>query len=250
MSENLICPDCGHENPAGSTSCGRCNFPLGPAAPPAGGASGTRPAGPPGLPPRPLRRRPRPRPQPYQALTLWLMFGVVAAASLIYVGFTAFQKSNTVAVEGASTGQQRTADSLRAVVASDSNSVAARIALGNVLYDTANWPEAIVQYRAAIRRDSTRATALVDLGVCYFNLGDSPQAESLFLLALERDPRLTQALFNLGIVYENREEYGKALQYLHRAMQASPADSGLHTALLAAMQRVMEKTGEKPRPLP
>jgi hypothetical protein len=41
--------------------------------------------------------------------------------------------------------------------------------LADLFYDTANWSEAIVQYRAVIRRDSL-ATAMVDLGVCYHNL--------------------------------------------------------------------------------
>ena len=66
-------------------------------------------------------------------------------------------------------------------------------------------------------------TTIVDMGVCYYNLSDVPTAETLFTQALELDPRQPVALFNLGIVAESRGEPQKALEYFHRAMQASPA---------------------------
>ncbi|MGH7742279.1 MAG: hypothetical protein ACRENS_09685, partial [Candidatus Eiseniibacteriota bacterium] len=59
MSKTIICPDCGHENPVGSTSCERCNFPfVAEGAPGAGAAASAAPppalkAVPPASPPTP-----------------------------------------------------------------------------------------------------------------------------------------------------------------------------------------------------
>ena len=125
----------------------------------------------------------------------------------------------------------------------------ARVGLGDVLFDTANWPEAIVQYRSAIHQDSTRVAALVDLGVCYYNLGNAAEAERLFQLALARDPHQPRALFNLGIVSEGRSDYEAALQYFHRALQSSPPED-MQQPITEGMQRVMKKLGKAAPPLP
>src|SRR6266567_6975529 len=105
MPDLLRCPDCGHENPAGSTSCEACNFPLAGApgaesgAPPArrddaAGASRATPAGGPQgatavpRPPRSIRPR-RPRPASNQALALWLTFGTLCALIVVAIAIKA-----------------------------------------------------------------------------------------------------------------------------------------------------------------
>jgi len=279
MNESVRCPDCGHVNPAGSTSCEVCNFPLTDepfAAPPAAetqaaeshpaggtavaagsatahagdaGSEGvTSPAG--AYIPTPLRRpMRRPRPPSNQALSLWLMFGFIAAAAVTYIAIKANLDRASQPVEGSSDDQQKRADVFRAALAKDSTNIDARIGLGNVLYDTGNWSEAIVQYRSAVRQDSSRATTLVDLGVCYYNLGDAGDAEDLFVLALQRDPHQPIALFNLGIVSEKRSDYANALKYFHRALESGPPEE-MKQALIEAMGRVQKATGKTAPPLP
>jgi tetratricopeptide (TPR) repeat protein len=259
-------------NPAGRSSCERCNFPLVPeaaATPPAGPAPTPPPADPPReaapsaslapasppssspflLPPRPPTRRQRPGAMPAQALSIWLLFAVVTAGALIYTGVKVNLDRARQPVEGSSDDQQKRADDLRQALERDSTNVDARVALGNLLYDTGNWPEAIIQYRAVLRRDSTRTGVLVDLGVCYYNLGQGDEAEKLFRLAVQRDPHQPVALFNLGIVSERRSEFDIALQFYHRALESGPPDE-MKPILVSAMQRVQEKTGRTPKPLP
>jgi predicted Zn-dependent protease len=262
MSETLHCPDCGHENPAGSKSCSNCNFPLTPLEPAPRAASAAAPEPPrvapdaggaaPAEVPKPYRMlRPR-RPRPTDsglALSLWLMFGVIAAAAVIFVGVRANVERAQKPIEGAHEDQQKRADALRDSLATDSTNVSAHVGLGDVLYDTGNWSEAIVQYRAALARDSSRATTIVDLGVCYYNLGDVRHAEELFQAALRRDPHQAVALFNLGIVYERREDYNEALRYFHRAMESDPPE-GMKQPLVDAMMTVQKKLGIKAPPLP
>jgi cytochrome c-type biogenesis protein CcmH/NrfG len=234
----------------GRTSCAVCQFPLENEAggvgrstsPAAGGGS---------VPPplvRPLRAR-RPRPASNQALSLWLVFGTLAALVVIYIAFKANYDRSARPVEGSSEAQQARADSVLRVLAKDSTNVAARVRLGDILYDTGNWSDAMVQYRAALRLDSSLVPTLVDLGVCYYNLGDPERAEQHFVAALARDPHQPVALFNLGIVCERRKDLHAALQYFHRALQSGPPDD-MHQPLIEAMTRVQEKAGAKPPPLP
>lgn len=280
MSDTVRCPDCGHENPPGSRTCEACNYPLvegaapppppatagppetpAPVAPPpesavpvgAGAASAGTPeapgsGGPPIVIPRPMRRR-RPRPAANQALSLWLLFGVFMAGVLLFYAFTGFQKSNAPPIEGSTAEQQKEADRLRAAIDRDSTDVASRIALADILYDTANWSEAIVHYRAAVRMDSSQTNALVDLGVSYYNLSLPDEAARHFELALKRDPHHPFALFNLGIISERREDWSAALGFYHRAAQSSPPEAMLQP-LQTAMERVQQKSGRTAPPLP
>jgi hypothetical protein len=264
MSDTIRCPDCGHENPRGRAECEACGFPLemeaadlsgrvtdtpetAPGSEPAAGSAPQPPAGAPYLP-RPIRRPPRPRPNA-QAATLWLIFGSFCAIVVIGVAIKANVDRATQPIEGSSPVQQASADSVVALIERDSTNVQARVQLGDILYDTANWSDAIVQYRAAIRMDSSLTPSIVDLGVCYYNLGASEDAERHFLLAIARDPHQPVALFNLGVVYEGRKEYKRALDLFHRSLNSGPPDQ-MKQAIVAAMERIEQEQGLKAPPLP
>jgi tetratricopeptide (TPR) repeat protein len=248
MIESVRCPDCGRENPPGAETCRHCGFPLErQTAAPAPAGTQTQGESPLVLPP-PRPRRPRRRGTP-QTLSLWLVFGSVMALVVLYVGIKANVDRARAPVEGSSRTQQARADSLLDLLEKDSTNVQARVRLGDVLYDTGNWSEAIVHYRAAVRRDSSLATALVDLGVCYYNLGHFDQAEEHFRLALAREPRQPVALYNLGIVHESREDYRTALEYFHRSLNTDPPEA-MKQELMEAMTRVQNKAGIQPPPLP
>jgi hypothetical protein len=269
MPDTLRCPDCGRDNPAGAESCEHCGFPLREAAPVPSAPS--TPAGPPpeappppAAPPsaaassgpavdrslmRPFRPR-RPRPQGSTiALQLWLVFGTFCALVVIGIAFQANIERARQPVEGSSAAQQQEAGQLQERLEKDSTDVEARVRLGDIYYDTGNWPDAIVQYRAAARMDSTLSNVLVDLGVAYYNLGSGAEAERHFLLALKRDPHHPVALFNLGIVNEARNEPKAALEFYHRALQSNPPDK-MREPLLEAMGRVQAKLGSTAPPLP
>jgi tetratricopeptide (TPR) repeat protein len=255
MPDTVRCPDCGTDNPAGSASCSACNFPLRPEAPASRpGPAPAAPAAPETTPVvirrmRPIRPR-RPMHADRTTLWLWLLFGTFCAGVVVVVAIQGYTRNNTPpVVEGSSPEQQKTADQLRATLERDSTNIEAHIELANLLYDTANWPEAIVHYRAALNRDSTRVTAMVDLGVCYFNLSATSEAERLFQLALTREPNQPIALFNLGIVSQQRGDHKAALSYFHRALVSGPPEQ-MKSALMDAMKRSYDATGIKAQPLP
>jgi tetratricopeptide (TPR) repeat protein len=255
MTDSIRCPDCGRENPAGATICVHCNHPLTEdhhvtaAGLERKASSSAAPVEAPIIIRRPIRPR-RPRPAGSQeALQLWLIFGTVAAVALIWVAFQAAREHTVPQVAGSTAEQQKRAEALYAELARDSTSADTHQQLADVLYDTANWPDAIVHYRAALNRDSTRVTAMVDLGVCYYNLSDAEDAERLFNLALARDPNQSVALFNLGIVHEGRGETDQALAYYHRAMQSNPPES-MKQPLMERMDALFKRTGKTAPALP
>lgn len=243
------CPDCGYENPAGAESCESCNFPL--AGGPAPDPGATTPKNPDATPAEPapviappprLERLREKRKRQDPSMTLWLAVGAIGAIALLFIAVQGFQDSNFPQVEGARPEQQQRADEVRALIQQDSTNVAARVALGDVLYDTGNWPDAIVEYRAALRMDSTRVEALVDLGVCYYNLGLSEEAKRHFELALAKDPQQTVALFNMGIVYERRGDPRTALDFYQRSLATNPPES-MRQPIEQAIERTRQATG-------
>jgi tetratricopeptide (TPR) repeat protein len=245
MSDAVRCPDCGHENPAGSASCSHCNFPF---HEPASDSGPPDAAGPEIIIPRPVRRQ-RPRPVANaNTLFLWMFLGVVTAAFLVWQAVDGARKNNAVPVQGASADQQRAIDSLRAVIRRDSTNVDATIECANLLYDTANWAEAAACYAHAIARDSARVMAIVDMGVCWYNQGEMARAEQLFHLALAREPGQPVALFNLGVVNEHAGENETALKYFHRALEAGPVEE-MKQQIVQHMQQILAKTGRKAPPL-
>ena len=252
MSENTTCPGCGTQNPAGADACAQCNFPLSHAAPPAAPppakpVAESKPFDPGPRPVRPRRSRPDAM-QPVQ-MQLWLAVGVAIVGGIIYFAAQGFRQTNVpTPVPGAAPEQLQRAELARKVLAKDSTNLAAQIELGNVLYDTANWSEAIIHYKSAARLDPQRSTTIVDLGVCYYNLGQFAAAESLFTHALTLDPNQVVALFNLGIVSESQEHFKEAQEYYHRAMQLNPPEP-MKQSLMEHLQTVMQKTGTSPPPL-
>jgi len=257
MTHESRCPSCGHANEAAAAICSNCNFPLrdGPPAPPpaeaqdAPPAAAVHPPGTKGAPAAEMRRirpvRPRRPGGADQALQTQLIVGLGGAAvvmAILWVAWQGFHKNNAppAPVEGANPEQMQAANLARAQLARDSTNVNAQIALANVLYDTANWTEAIVHYKSALRLDPTRVTTVVDMGVCYYNLSDAKTAETLFTEALKMDPRQPVALFNLGIVSESRGEASAALDYFQRALKSNPPP-GMEQALNESITRINAK---------
>ncbi len=253
MNQTIRCPDCGFENPAGAESCAQCNHPLGEARVPAGGpGAGPRGASA-GMPPirRHLIRSRRPRTRDaQQAAQLWLIFGTIGVLAVLWVAIQSTRERSTPQVDGSNADQQKLAAQLFTALARDSNDIEAHHRLADLMYDTGNWPDAIVHYRAVIRRDSSRVNALVDLGVCYYNLNDVDQAEKLFQLGLVREPQQPVALFNLGIVHESRGDTDQALQFYHRAMQSKLLQESMRKPLMDRMEALFRKSGRQAPPLP
>lgn len=233
-----------------ATACSRCNFPLHPeSAAPAPDEPPVRGFDPNIRRMRPIRPRPPRGPQEALQTQLWVILGSMAVLVILFSAFKGFQQNNPPpAVPGAREEQQHVADIARAELAKDSTNINARIALANILYDTGNWPEAIIHYRSAQRTDPDRVETIVDLGVCYYNLADVDEASAQFKRALELNPKHPVALFNMGIVTEAQNKFDESLKYYERAMAASPPESMI-PPLQQAIDRVKLKKDQPAPPI-
>ena len=94
--------------------------------------------------------------------------------------------------------------------------------MGNVLFDSGRYADAIPYYQKVLKLNPNNADIIVDLGVCYFNLQEFPKAKEQFNLALKANPQHINALYNLGVVAMQSGEKDQVIEYWSRLMQIAP----------------------------
>jgi cytochrome c-type biogenesis protein CcmH/NrfG len=111
----------------------------------------------------------------------------------------------------------------RSVLAKDPHNLAAIIGLGNALYESGSWGEAVLAYEQALRIDPHSAEVLTDMGTCYRNLGMYSEAVKAFDKALAFEPTNQDALFHLGAIYAyDRKDRAKAIAVWDRLLHVAP----------------------------
>jgi len=90
--------------------------------------------------------------------------------------------------------------SLEQEVVVNPTNVQAWIQLGNVYFDTNNFPKAIRAYQKSLELSSGNPNVLTDLGVMYRRNGQAVKALEAFDRAVAADPSHEQSRFNKGIV--------------------------------------------------
>ncbi len=78
--------------------------------------------------------------------------------------------------------------------------VKAWISLGNGLFDTNQWVEAIDAYRRALKLDGKNVDVRVDLGTCYRNANMPQSAIKEYRAAIAINPKHVNARRNAGVV--------------------------------------------------
>lgn len=219
MSETLLCPDCGAKNPRDAESCSECSHPL---------AAEFRPR-------RPDVERPE---RPPASVATWgyrpsaaggsdvpgWLWGAVGVAALAAVFIAAIQIANApqpIAVPNASKEQSASAESLSVVLRADSSAVAPNVAMGNLMYDTGNFPLAIPFYQRALKKNPSLVDVEVDLAVSYHNSGDFETARRMLENVVAQHPDHAIALFDLGVVYQQLGRGDDAKRVLVRAREAA-----------------------------
>ena len=90
--------------------------------------------------------------------------------------------------------------SLEQEVAVNPTNVNAWVQLGNVYFDTNNFPKSIRAYEKSLELNPNNANVLTDLGVMYRRNGQPGKALESFDKAIAINPALEQARFNKGVV--------------------------------------------------
>jgi cytochrome c-type biogenesis protein CcmH/NrfG len=115
-------------------------------------------------------------------------------------------------------------------VAVDPTNVRAWTQLGNVYFDTSNFPKAIRAYQKSLELSPNNPNVLTDLGVMYRRNGQSDKALEAFEKAIAIDSTHEQSRFNKGIVlkydFGDREGAIKAWEDILRTNPNATAPNG------------------------
>jgi hypothetical protein len=174
----------------------------------------------------------------------WIWFAVAGAALAIAViaaiGITS--QKPPFAIPNATPEQAHYADSLARVLDRDSLDLAANVGLGNVLYDTHNFGEAVRYYRRALVVRPDLPDVRVDMATSLHQSGRSPEAIAELEQVIAAHPGHALAWFNLGIVYESVGRLADA-EAAYRSVEGLPLGSELR----AALARQLAGLGQKRR---
>jgi len=105
----------------------------------------------------------------------------------------------------------------------DPDNVVLWINLGNLLMDSARYPEAIDAYEKALELAPENADVRVDMGTCYRRVGRSDRAAEEFRKAIAIDARHAFAHRNLGVVLAfDLQDKKQAIKEFEEYIRLSP----------------------------
>jgi len=116
---------------------------------------------------------------------------------------------------------------LESLAAKDKANVQARVELGNLYMDHAQYEEAARWYREALALKPDDNDVRVDLGACLVNLGRAPDAIAEFDRALKNDPGHKKALFNKGLALMQSGRQQEAVAVWDGLLKRYPGDPQL-----------------------
>ncbi|MEY4635036.1 MAG: hypothetical protein RJA55_834 [Acidobacteriota bacterium] len=95
---------------------------------------------------------------------------------------------------------QSRVQALQTVAEGDPKNVESRVQLGNLFFDSEQYPQAITWYEQAFALNPADPNVSTDLGVAYYYTNQPDRALAQFEKSLAADPRHTKTLLNVGIV--------------------------------------------------
>lgn len=95
---------------------------------------------------------------------------------------------------------QSRVQALQTVAEKDPKNVESRVQLGNMFFDSEQYPQAIAWYEQAFALNPADPNVSTDLGVSYYYTNQPDRALAQFEKSLVADPRHTKTLLNVGIV--------------------------------------------------
>lgn len=132
----------------------------------------------------------------------WVL-GTQNAAGSVRVGAPAAQAAPATAGAPAQPPpplDQSRVQALQTVAEKDPKNVESRVQLGNLFFDSEQYPQAIAWYEQAFALNPADPNVSTDLGVAYYYTNQSDRALAQFEKSLVADPRHTKTLLNVGIV--------------------------------------------------
>jgi cytochrome c-type biogenesis protein CcmH/NrfG len=99
--------------------------------------------------------------------------------------------------------------------------------IGNVYYDTQQYPIAVEYYTRALKLKPSDAAVRTDMATAYWYMGNADAATAEFNQALAYEPKNPNTLFNLGIVrWKGKKDASGATDAWKRLLAANPNYEG------------------------
>lgn len=95
--------------------------------------------------------------------------------------------------------------------------------IGNVYYDTQNYPDAIAYYQKSLAQNPNGTDVRTDMATAYFYSGDVDKALAEFDIVLKQDPKHANALFNQGMVrWKGKMDINGAVASWKKLLETNP----------------------------
>ena len=99
--------------------------------------------------------------------------------------------------------------------------------IGNIYYDTQQYPAAIDYYQRTLKLQPTNAGVRTDMATAYWYTGNADAAIAEFQKALSNEPNKPNTLFNLGIVeWQGKMDIEKAVATWKKLLDTNPNYEG------------------------
>lgn len=110
---------------------------------------------------------------------------------------------------------------------SDSKNVSLLTNIGNVYYDTQQFPDAITYYQQALQLQPENAGIRTDMATAYWYTGNADTAITEFNKALTYEPNKPNTLFNLGMVkWQGKMDINGAVACWQKLLETNPNYEG------------------------
>jgi len=128
----------------------------------------------------------------------------------------------------------------------DPNNAGVLASIGNIYYDTQQFPTAIDYYQRALKVDPANAGVRTDMATAYWYTGNADAAIAEFQKSLSYEPNKANTLFNLGIVeWQGKMDIDKAVTTWQKLLDTNPNYEG-KDKVLELMAQAKKHTGVKP----
>jgi cytochrome c-type biogenesis protein CcmH/NrfG len=118
--------------------------------------------------------------------------------------------------------------------------------IGNIYYDTQQYPTAIDYYQRALKLEPANAGVRTDMATAYWYTGDADSAIAEFQKSLSYEPNKANTLFNLGIVeWQGKMDMAKATAAWQTLLATNPNYEG-KDKVLELLAQVKKHAGVKP----
>jgi cytochrome c-type biogenesis protein CcmH/NrfG len=154
---------------------------------------------------------------------------LVTIISLIVVGFYSYKfivPNNNINPhnhgENFSGEQQTILNDLKKAIDLNPGGFQENVDLGNFLFDSQRYDEALIYYLAALKTNPQSSDVLVDVGVCHFNMQQYDQARDYFKKALDIDGKHQNALYNFGVVSAKLDDMPAMREAWEKLIEVAP----------------------------